>query len=227
MGLYIIFGGPVTAAFRPMISSRARVASRLTMRCIPRGGSKNLLVLGVPSYNTEGAGDDLHALLSEVKPATVLMESFTGECFAGVDKLTPGAAVPYRDTLAAAGLQKATELVASPDFRQRWTSEAVAVLAALAVGADIRLCDRSHAVSFERLIAHRTLDQLRHDLIEATEAVAVAVEQAPTEVGPQQYAHNMMPQNAVCRKFKPARGWYCHSAASHRVPHAKEGHLSC
>jgi hypothetical protein len=55
-----------------------------------------------------------------------------------------------------------------------------------------------HATSFERLIAHRTLDQLRHDLINATEAVAVAVEQGAAESGGQ-WRH--LPQNAVCLSF--------------------------
>lgn len=173
-------------------------AARLKMRWIPRGGGRNLLVLGVPGYGSEEAGDELHALLAEVKPAAVLMESFAGECFP-VPK--SGAVIPYRETLAPAGLRRATDLVAHPDFRKGWTSEAVAVLTALGIGAEVRLCDRQHALSFERLLARRTLDQLRRDLIDAIEAVAVAVEQGPADGGGSGGQRRHLPQNAVCPSF--------------------------
>jgi hypothetical protein len=107
-------------------------AARLKMRWVPRSSSTSLLVLGVPGYNSEEAGDELHTLLAEVKPSTVLMESFAAECFPV--RPESGGVIPYRETLAAAGLQRATELVVHPDFRQGWTSETVAVLTALGVG---------------------------------------------------------------------------------------------
>jgi len=77
----------------------------------------------------------------------------------------------------------------------------VAVLAALRADADIRLGDRLHVTSFDRLIEHRSVNELRHSLALAVEAVAGKLEERLKEHGPPVRTTDVL-QNFVCPMFK-------------------------
>lgn len=164
-------------------------------------GSKTLHLVGVPSYNTSQGANEIFRFFEAVRPSTLLMESYIGEA-------TSGAVLPYRQTLGPGGQIVAEQLVQQPHFQQNWTSETVGLLAALRNGAEIRMADRLHATSFNRLIASRSLDGLKHDLIDATETVATHMEQraADPPEGTEPASLLMAPQNALCTCFEELWG---------------------
>eukprot|EP00931_Biecheleriopsis_adriatica_P109592 TRINITY_DN83856_c0_g1_i1.p1 TRINITY_DN83856_c0_g1~~TRINITY_DN83856_c0_g1_i1.p1 ORF type:complete len:340 (+),score=56.65 TRINITY_DN83856_c0_g1_i1:34-1020(+) len=151
-------------------------------------GRSTVHLFGVEAYAGSRGGDELTALLENCRPSVVLMESFA----APDAEVSTGAAIPYRSQLNHIGLARATKLVGDAQFRKLWSCEAVGVLSALSVGAEIRFADRYHSVSFDRLVARRSLDELRGDVVSATEALAKGLE------GQQATA---IPQNALCPFF--------------------------
>ena len=84
-------------------------------------------------------------------------------------------------------------------FQEAWSAESVGLLAALRVGARVHRVDRPHTTSFHRVVASRTLDQLKHQLVHAVETVAVEMEQAGS---PADTASLLLPpQNALACCF--------------------------
>ena len=148
------------------------------MVTIHRRGAIHLV--GLSRYAAGAGGDTVHNLISELRPKAVLAESI----HAAEVSVAPGGEVPYRRLLAPAGAHVAAELVTSPDFRQKWSAEAVAVLSALRVDAPVVFADRYHTTSFSRLIARRSLDALRHELIAVVEAAAKHIETTPPAAAP-------------------------------------------
>jgi len=159
------------------------------IRTVLRGRCK-VHLFGVEAYTSHKGGDELFALFSEFRPRVVLMESFA----APDADVSTGGMIPYRDHLNSTGLPWAlAAMAANQELRQSWTCEAVGVLAALHAGAEIRFADRYHSLSFDRIIARRSLDQVRRDVVMATEGVAQKLEQTKGAVD--------IPQNGLCPFF--------------------------
>jgi hypothetical protein len=147
---------------------------------------RRISLVGIKYHSAEG-GDALFNMLNEQRPRAVLMESFHTEN----EAVAPGRPINYRAALPPAGIDRATQLVASENFRATWTAEAVATLAALRIGAEVRCADRALGISFERIARRRSLDELRHDLIAAVEGVCERIEAEGERT----------PQNALCPHF--------------------------
>mmetsp|Transcript_14852 Transcript_14852/g.42079 ORF Transcript_14852/g.42079 Transcript_14852/m.42079 type:complete len:330 (-) Transcript_14852:92-1081(-) len=141
------------------------------VRTLTRQGCSRLHVFGVEEYASARGGDELFALINDTKPGQVLMESYsvTGD-------VAVGGALPYRSSLKAAGLTKALQKLADREFRASLTCEAVAVLSALRVGAELKFADRQQTKSFDRIVARVPMEELRQIVIMATEAFATALE---------------------------------------------------
>jgi len=164
-------------------------------------------LFGVATYTASVGCDEVFRELEDFRPGIVLMESFdVGEDI----EVEPGDPLPYRPLLGS-GLGAALRDVGDREFRRAWSTEAVAVLAALRVGAEIRLCDRLHVASFDRLIAHHGLDELKLRLLQATEAIASFVEQQVSREAaearkakrkPKPVGFSDLPQNSLCPFFE-------------------------
>mmetsp|Transcript_70934 Transcript_70934/g.189264 ORF Transcript_70934/g.189264 Transcript_70934/m.189264 type:complete len:309 (-) Transcript_70934:39-965(-) len=152
-------------------------------------GNRFVHLFGVQGYNSAVGSHEVFKMISSTRVGAVLMESFVVDG----QPIQPGAVVPYHKTLPSTGLQRAMELVAEPSFQEAWTAEAVAALTALRVQSQVVFADRLHTQSFDRLIERRSLDEMRHSLIHATEAVASAMESTP--------GWSLPPQNCVCPLF--------------------------
>jgi len=169
-----------------------------TIRTLIRSGGKRLHLFGVESYASARGGDELFALLNGQRPASVLMESF-----AVPDQVTVGGVIDYRAHLDPRGLEKASAMIVGHDFRAALTCEAVGVLTALRVGAEVRFADRQHTLSFDRLVARLSVEELRHAVIVATEAFAASLEEGRAKnAGPAApHLPGRPPQNVLCQFF--------------------------
>merc|ERR1712176_270506 len=107
---------------------------------------------------------------------------------------------------AGPGLERAIVSTAHSEFRQTLTAEAVAVLAAMRVGAEIRLCDRLHVETFNRIVQRHSLDDLRYALIQATELIAKMIEERRAKAIEKGAAGSVrwadLPQNLLNLVFK-------------------------
>merc|ERR1719506_3145832 len=128
----------------------------------------------IEEYSSAKGGDEIFNELQLFRPSVVLMESF----YAGDEVVSPGDIVPYWRILPTDGLHRAMDMVSKFDFRQALAVEAVAVLAGLRLGAEIRLGDRLHVTSFDRLIERHSLDELKHTLNTAMDTIAKSMESA-------------------------------------------------
>jgi hypothetical protein len=102
------------------------------------------------------------------------------------------------------GLARACASLVTPEFRQGWSAEAITVLTALHIDAEIRLCDRLHSLSFDRLISRLSLTDLKHALVQATELIGQALEAIRERKGSQGEGNILLsdlPQNFVCPLF--------------------------
>jgi hypothetical protein len=143
--------------------------------------------MGIEYATSKGSVEASNFILSQ-RPSIVFFESFAAER----EVVSPGGVIHYKDALP--GWRRAAAAVAQDSFRNAWTTEAIATLSALRVDSEIRFGDRMLSTSFDRLIARCGLDELRHALIEATEAVAAAIENSPSSA-------SRVPQNALCPHF--------------------------
>eukprot|EP00756_Hemistasia_phaeocysticola_P058263 Hpha_TRINITY_DN34891_c0_g1::TRINITY_DN34891_c0_g1_i1::g.167898::m.167898 len=145
------------------------------------GGSAR--VIGV-RYNDNFNVEEVYSAIcppDRPPPSRVLMESFNCPCETDIDT---GDLVPYADVFTPAQCRAAAEAVRRPDERQKWTGEAVAVMAALKSEVPIYFCDRDHEVSFTRLCSRLAPS----DLPVLLRAAANGVEDGPV-------------QNALCPFF--------------------------
>ncbi|CAK0840522.1 unnamed protein product [Prorocentrum cordatum] len=133
-----------------------------------RHAGRSLRLIGVAGYNSAKGGDKVFQELEALRPGVVLMESFAAE---GVE-VVPGGAVPYHGLLPRRGVSLAQARVAEANFRSALTAEAVAVLSAMRVGAEVRLGDRLLTASFDRLVRRTSLGDLCGALAAAAEAAA-------------------------------------------------------
>eukprot|EP00930_Biecheleria_cincta_P013956 TRINITY_DN12200_c0_g1_i2.p1 TRINITY_DN12200_c0_g1~~TRINITY_DN12200_c0_g1_i2.p1 ORF type:complete len:344 (-),score=59.43 TRINITY_DN12200_c0_g1_i2:179-1150(-) len=135
-------------------------------------GRSTVHCFGVEAYAGSKGGEELFALLERCRPRVVLMESFA----APDAEVFTGGQIPYGSQLNKAGLPRAWTMIEDAKFQNLWSCEAVGVLSALRIGAELRLADRYHAVSFDRLIAKRSLDEIRTNVVSATESLAQQLE---------------------------------------------------
>ncbi|CAE8736282.1 unnamed protein product [Polarella glacialis] len=160
---------------------------------------RSVQLFGIQSYAGSKGGDEIFENVDELRPGVVVMESFAADDVS----IDPGDSVPYRRLLSGQGLDRALDNMESSDFRQAWSAESIAVLAALRVGAEVRLGDRLHVTSFDRLIARHGLDELRHALIDATESLATWLEERQAAGGASvAVTLQDLPQNMICPLFK-------------------------
>eukprot|EP00933_Yihiella_yeosuensis_P027010 TRINITY_DN20951_c0_g1_i1.p1 TRINITY_DN20951_c0_g1~~TRINITY_DN20951_c0_g1_i1.p1 ORF type:complete len:173 (+),score=21.84 TRINITY_DN20951_c0_g1_i1:44-562(+) len=156
-------------------------------------GRNRVHLFGLPEYGSACGGEEVFKLIHESKPRVVLMETFV----APDAEVDTGGVIPYRSHLNSVGLPSALTLSKDPDFRRMWSCEAVGVLSALSVDAEIRFADRYHSISFDRLLAKRSFDDLRAQVVAATEGLAQQVEQAKS-LSP---SPGSLAQNAICTLF--------------------------
>lgn len=107
-------------------------------------------------------------------PSQVLMESFNCPCDTDI---TTGDLVPYTSSFTEDKWRAAAEAVSDPEERQRWTGEAVAVMAAMKNRIPVVFCDRDHETSFTRLCARLSPS----DLPVLLRAAANGVEEGPLQ----------------------------------------------
>lgn len=151
------------------------------------------------------------------------MESFN----VGDEDVSSGDALPYARILPSDGLSAAMAAVTESENRANWTAELVAVLSALRIGAELRCCDRLHALSWDRLIYRYSLEDLKKVLVQATELVAQCLE-AIRDKGNKQGGNAVtlgdVPQNVLC-PFFPELGVERQDLMSHYARLAAEqGH---
>jgi len=168
------------------------------LRTLARGRS-SIHLLGVDSSRSKKGSEALFALIQERKPKHVLMESFAAD-----DPVPTSAEVPYRKQLHPVGLAKALELAKGRDFRENFSCEAMGVLAALSVGADVLFADRWHSISFDRLIARMSVDETLSAVAVATEAFASRLAECrlhSSDAQPAAWAQDQLLQNVLCKSF--------------------------
>eukprot|EP00928_Gymnodinium_smaydae_P074934 TRINITY_DN57951_c0_g1_i1.p1 TRINITY_DN57951_c0_g1~~TRINITY_DN57951_c0_g1_i1.p1 ORF type:complete len:323 (-),score=43.20 TRINITY_DN57951_c0_g1_i1:200-1168(-) len=180
------------------------------IRTLSKGRSR-LHLFGVEGYASTRGADELFALIDTQRPTMMLMESFA----VSSSKIVVGGVLPYRNHLDPVGLEKALHLVTDHAFRASLTSEAVGVLAGLRAGTEIRFADRQHPLSFSRLIARLSVNEMRHAIIVATEAFAASLETQ----GRTQDALPLPPQNVLCQFFPELWGER-HAVMAHVVRQA-------
>jgi len=171
-----------------------------TSRGLDWAGRK-IRLFGIRGYSSNAGSDEIYYGLQSFRPGVVLMESFDVR-----DKvvINSGDVLPYREVFPSDGLAHGLQCVASSEFRRASTAEAVAVLSALQIDAEVRLCDRLHTLSFDRLISRLSLLDLKHALVNATELVGQALETIRTkkaEQGEPSIILFDLPQNFICPLF--------------------------
>lgn len=179
---------------------------------------RGIRLLGVEGYNSVKGADVIYQELRAMPPGRVLMESFA----AADQVVAPGDVLPYRSMLNERGLGLAMGELGGAKFRERLSAEAVAVLTALQVGSEVAFGDRLHATSFNRIVATRSLNDLRYELIDAVEMVGTKLEEplAPA-------AMDDLPQNFICPMFKEL-GEERHMVMAQLVRQcAEQGHDVC
>lgn len=162
---------------------------------------RSIRLFGIRGYGSSAGSEEIFFELQSFRPGVVLMESFdVGEEIS----IASGDVLPYRQVFPSDGLAKAMKCVSTSEFREASTAEAVAVLSALCVNAEIRLCDRLHSLSFDRLINRMSLVDLKHALINATEIIGQALEKIREQKevkGEGPVLLSDMPQNLICPLF--------------------------
>eukprot|EP01062_Namystynia_karyoxenos_P018419 TRINITY_DN16864_c0_g1_i1.p1 TRINITY_DN16864_c0_g1~~TRINITY_DN16864_c0_g1_i1.p1 ORF type:complete len:332 (+),score=101.57 TRINITY_DN16864_c0_g1_i1:104-1099(+) len=159
-------------------------------RALRSGTGAVVRLVGI-GYSTPLNVDLVHAEVSKGPAARVMMESYNCLCD---EQLQAGDVVPYRQAFPAAAVRRAGEVCSSdPSFRAKWTGEAVAVMTALHVGAEVRFCDRPLATSFARLVGRLQPADLPPLLFAASNRYEEAAKAAADGGG--------VPQNAIGPEF--------------------------
>jgi len=154
------------------------------LRRIALSDTRSTFLLGVPAYNSARGGEDAFSAIEDLRPATIVMESFHSE-----NHVRPGDIIHYphpgpigvelvtvRDELKQCPLGAKTRemsealskralttlLLQEPNFRKAWSMEAISVLSGMRGGSSIKFGDRLHSDTFARIVANRTLDEMRH-----------------------------------------------------------------
>merc|ERR1719329_213548 len=167
------------------------------IRTVARGSSC-IHLLPVRSWGSQQGGADACKFMRERRPGCLLMESYWAP-----GTIETGKEVPYAKFLNPLGVGRAISSVAhKPELREKLSAESLAVLTGMEVGSEIRFADREHAVSFDRLVARMSVNEMLSSVAKVADAFGSAVERQGQEANSTTpWAQEELLQNLLCPFF--------------------------